>query len=432
MCIMYRFQDWIKSQNLKEDTTTLFEESIKCCQVEAYKAALLFSFIGFQQIIRERMLNSDIPESFNSAEKRWENEVISSLKNDDRYEMIIGKYILSTPKDSDIFKLNNNIKNQYEYWKNRRNECAHGKRATISKEMVTSFWEFIIFNNNHFHVDGGINILLNNLEVYLDDSRTSSNIKAVYIGEAVSGILNSNELDIVFKILNEKYNTIAVSGMIDENDERIKLIANVFEELLKLKAPYREATKQYLYTNLPLLINCIYVKPEITHFIDEKETVRFMWKEELFKQKKISLKVICNLLVYDKVPKNQIEELAEYIFKFYYEFSVEYLTEKDIEILKDRGVAEKLRVQIFEKEQDWRTQFTEATNKRNIITLCLESAELSKVDLDILFEVFEGPYPPFNLRDTINIRLKSRKSFLEKLKNELLANGVKNPKDIDL
>ena len=163
---MYRFESWVKSQNLKEDIIIVFEESIKCYQSEAYRASLLFGFIGFQKILRERLLKSPAPASYSSAVADWD-EIIEKLKNDDSYEKIIIKSVLEPLNKKDIFKLNKSVLNQYEFWKDRRNECAHGKRGFISKETVISFWDFIIFNNKHFYIDGGINELLKKLKRYL-------------------------------------------------------------------------------------------------------------------------------------------------------------------------------------------------------------------------------------------------------------------------
>ena len=43
--VVKQFKQWLVGNDL--DNNELFNESIKCYQVEAYKAAYLFSYLGF-------------------------------------------------------------------------------------------------------------------------------------------------------------------------------------------------------------------------------------------------------------------------------------------------------------------------------------------------------------------------------------------------
>lgn len=425
---MYRFESWIKSQNLKEDIIIVFEESIKCYQSEAYRAALLFGFIGFQKILRDRLLNSNAPSSYSSTLSDWEEKIIEKLKNDDSYEKVIIKAVLEPLNNKDIFKLNKGVLNQYQYWKDRRNECAHGKKGFISKETVISLWDFIILYNKHFYVDGGINALLNKLKRYLNDDYTSPDLKADHIIKDIPMILNSQELDLVYTLLSDELEKLK---KLSSNDARhMKLYTNVIEALLNLEAPYSEVIKRYLYEDLNQLIEILCVDQELIHFVNDKETVRAIWKKGLFINVRKSIDIISSLLAYNKIPKNQFKELAEHTFDYYYAMSLVNLTDTDINILKGSHFAEELRIKVFENDSFDLGQFNEANSKQNIVTLCLEISNLTESNLRKLYGVFDYSSHPYDLKDTLNYRLRNRPSFSEKLRNEFDDSNVPVPSNI--
>lgn len=48
-----KFEEWLVEQEIDKDTEVndLFLEGITCYKASAYRAALLFSFLGFQTVI---------------------------------------------------------------------------------------------------------------------------------------------------------------------------------------------------------------------------------------------------------------------------------------------------------------------------------------------------------------------------------------------
>ncbi|MGN2663036.1 hypothetical protein [Bacillus altitudinis] len=58
-------EQWLDQQNFNEDINSLFEESITCYKASAYRASFLFSFLGFQSVIKERILKAEMPKNYN-------------------------------------------------------------------------------------------------------------------------------------------------------------------------------------------------------------------------------------------------------------------------------------------------------------------------------------------------------------------------------
>ena len=56
-----KIEKWIIDQKLSKKVTPLFDEAIKSYKASAYKAALLFSYLGFMTILKERIINAQLP-----------------------------------------------------------------------------------------------------------------------------------------------------------------------------------------------------------------------------------------------------------------------------------------------------------------------------------------------------------------------------------
>ncbi len=61
MIMRLPIEDWLSSQELSRESEGLFRESITCYKASAYRAAFLFSFLAFQTVIRDRIVNAQVP-----------------------------------------------------------------------------------------------------------------------------------------------------------------------------------------------------------------------------------------------------------------------------------------------------------------------------------------------------------------------------------
>lgn len=78
------FENWIYNQGFSKDSTALFEESIKCYRVGAYRGAYMLSYVAFLVVIKERLLKSEKPDGVSEGE--WEHGVLKFLRDDDVWE----------------------------------------------------------------------------------------------------------------------------------------------------------------------------------------------------------------------------------------------------------------------------------------------------------------------------------------------------------
>lgn len=155
-----KFRMWLIDNGL--DDNELFNESIKCYQVEAYKAAYLYSYLGYVNYIKNVIIDfSGIPINFRKSklgktdsqiDKSWKKR-LEKLDSEDNWETETLNFI-KEGMTTNIFQLKDIIRNEFITKKDLRNVCAHNKTRTITNTTVDDLWDFIRYSKPYFVIDG--------------------------------------------------------------------------------------------------------------------------------------------------------------------------------------------------------------------------------------------------------------------------------------
>ena len=73
-------ENWVLNKGYSNNIRKLFSESVICYRNGAYRASLIFSYIGFLTIIKETIVRAQPTTGFSIPE--WKN-LISKINNDD-------------------------------------------------------------------------------------------------------------------------------------------------------------------------------------------------------------------------------------------------------------------------------------------------------------------------------------------------------------
>ncbi|EKN62807.1 hypothetical protein P9E76_12030 [Schinkia azotoformans] len=164
-------EKWINRLDpLDNEAKELFSESVICYKIGAYRSAFIMSYLAFKITLKNRIINCSYrPEGFN--EGRWQSVIIKELNNEDNWEKHLNDIIVADPKKEGsiaiiFFEQREIAKNEYEYWKNVRNQCAHAKSGIINSSTVECFWNYLQDNLSKFYVLGGKQYLLEELLEY--------------------------------------------------------------------------------------------------------------------------------------------------------------------------------------------------------------------------------------------------------------------------
>ena len=150
-----RFIKWLAIYDEFSEGTVLrdiLNDAIRCYRHDIARPAFLLSYIAFMQAVRNNLLNSEKPDGF--KEGRW-NACMANLRNENKWDEVVCVCIRQKKDAQNVtfFELPDSIRTDFDYWRNRRNDCAHYKSSEITLSHVSAFWMFMMENYNKVYSD---------------------------------------------------------------------------------------------------------------------------------------------------------------------------------------------------------------------------------------------------------------------------------------
>lgn len=301
-----QIEQWISINDFSENINVLFEDSVICYKSGAKRASLLFSYLAFMTILKERIIGGVKPNIFPQGE--WDI-LIKKLQNEDKWEAGVfdatqqQEKIDQTTKSSikdPIFNLNDNLRNQIKYWKDRRNDCAHYKDNIIDNYHVESFWAFITSNLSKITIEGGMQTLLNKIRKHFDPTFTPP-------GKDITPLIREVEFSVEKPKLKFFWETLLKNG--DWNYD----LSMRKQELIRISL---EVNKDFVNDSLISFVkeNEYYLRDflsknpdKLLRFNFSPEEVREFWKKHLSSCDNI-LGLYTTFLRNSLIPQNEIAE----------------------------------------------------------------------------------------------------------------------------
>ncbi|QWC25127.1 hypothetical protein KJK41_22120 (plasmid) [Bacillus haikouensis] len=388
-----RFEEWILTQEVSADARDLINEALLCYKSSAYKASLLFTYLCFQTIIRDRMLNAHKPD--NIPQRMWD-DILKNLRNEDKWDSAVYDNLQrQSPKE--IFLLNDDIRNQITYWKNRRNDCAHSKDNKITISHVESFWTFIRSNLSKIMVNGSRESLINKIYRHFDVSLTAPNTDISHIINEVPYAVEENELISFYTSIYDHF--IDSDGPFwDINDSYIDFWEKLF---LLNNEKVTNSLVQYMKANDNLVMTYLRAHPNrVNHFSSDSSFIRNLWYAKILENvadRKSDLKIYCALLRNGLIETDQLEEANEKIVRKYKNVT---LDEDDFNTLNQNGFFKKFKEIVFTTE--FLDNFDRANNRKDVIIFYLKNLPLDEQIVRTITKVFDYSNHPWHLRDSLN------------------------------
>ncbi|WP_336863063.1 hypothetical protein [Peribacillus frigoritolerans] len=377
------FEEWIKDQKISYRTEELIDEAILCYRAKAYKASLLFSYLSFQNIIKERILSADSPPGYPS--KLWGN-IQGGLRDDDKWESKIIECI-DRNKPGSIFRLSDDVKKQYFYWKDRRNDCAHGKDNKIGMSHVETFWLFVESNLSKFGVNGGKESLLERIKVFFDQNLTPPNTDPLPIINDIQYAIEPSDYNEVLDKIFE-YSEVAPVIPIYDVDFWIKL--------LTIESEFRVQAVNYLKTKRDLILDILREDPSnLIYFSDDPVFIRSLWKEKNYSKSSI----LITLLRHGLIPKEQFEEFVSTVSSVIDNLLLNQHDETILNTLEESGFFTEIKRKAFEDHNI--SNFNWSGDHRNLICHLILRDGFDKDMVTALNYAFSGSFTPWKLGDSL-------------------------------
>jgi hypothetical protein len=336
-------EQWIESIDFSENIKILFKDSIICYKSGANRASLLFSYLAFMTILKERIIGGAKPNLFPQGE--WDL-IISKLQNEDLWEASIfdstqqKEKIDQTTKartKDPVFNINDNLRIQIKYWKDRRNDCAHYKDNIIDTYHVESFWAFIESNLSKITIEGGMQSLLNKIHRHFDPTFTPPNKEITELVKEIESSVESVKMKNFWELL-----------LVDNNwtHELSPSKQKLINKSLEVNSDFvNQSLIEILKSNQNYLNDFLSNQPEeILRFNFSKEEVRKFWKTQLKRCDNI-LGIYTSFLRNGLIPKNEVTEANKVVINLLREYSPSDIEQQ---ILKSHKFLDAFKSEIIE------------------------------------------------------------------------------------
>jgi hypothetical protein len=296
-------ETWLNEQTLPAEAAVAFDEAIRSYKANAYRAALLFSYVGWNLVIRRRILTAKCPNGM--PPQRW-RQIQTWLTGDDSWDDKTFDCTQAKDAPAPIFIVPDGLREEVKYWKNRRNDCAHFKLNEITGAHVESFWAFVRSNMSKFVPNGSIEDLLDRVAQNFDPNYNPP-------GTSVRPIISGLPTAVLPFELPRFFDEVSTLLSIPVGGTRVVRVAEVVEVVEEsLRLDNRDITgylKDYLQQNVDLQLAVLRKNPSrAALWKDRPQAIRSLWHERLFTDGHKDLHVYIWLLRNELIPEVQRDE----------------------------------------------------------------------------------------------------------------------------
>ncbi|MFA8300732.1 MAG: hypothetical protein ACEPOV_11255 [Hyphomicrobiales bacterium] len=312
------FENWLNTQVLSSQQTQAFKEAFLCYRIKAYRASLLFSWIGFMMILKDRVLKAKMPDSYKNRESKW-NDMLNKLHDDEKWEKATIESVMSKAETNKVFNISELLRNDVDYWKNRRNDCAHFKDTEIDFFHVNSFWSFLQSNLKKITVLGGEKDLIKKIKNHFDPVLTNPNSDILpLIEEVFYAVVNKHVADFwrdLFKELsNDCVDEKEIYNIIDLAFTHLQPI--YYESLIELLKRAGKTDSEALFHDYLSDVGFLCIYPQyIGDFSYDEIEIREIWKRRLYDYSLNYYGLYYMLLEKKMIADSEIEESYDMIIE---------------------------------------------------------------------------------------------------------------------
>ncbi len=417
-----QFEGWVKSQSIEEEAESLFEEAILCYKASAYRAALLFSYLGFQTIVKHRILKANKPSGI--QENQWKG-IQQKLLDDDKWDNQVYEALQMKPPRT-VFGLSDDIRNQLTYWKNRRNDCAHSKSNKIDFAHVEAFWLFIRSNLAKCLVSGSKESLLNEIRILFNRSLTPAGADQTHILEQLPYALEANEISDFFDEMDQVFKTRDRYQQ-SQLDDIARLLNGMFDIGSN---SITQGLVGFLKLHRQLLLEFLWRYPnKVQFFSDDSPFIRQLWHEELFTHQSEDAPIYCAFLRNNLIPKPEIEEAHETVIRTARPFSTD-IEAPCIDLLENTGFFNILKMVAF--GENFIDRFSWANENVNLVVFYLSKYTIDSTVARSIHSTFAKRNNPRELKPALEVFFAQNRDKSRELSEQLEELDLEPPRYLSL
>lgn len=341
------FQELIDNnrQSFTDDVYGLFCDSIRCFRAAIYRPAYILAYQGVMQHFRYLLQNSPKPKLYDQGkwdgvqdrlkyDKTFDNEVFECTQHKNQPN--------ATPPVVAELDMPDEIRMDFHYWRNRRNDCAHYKSYEINNSHVLAFYSFLTQYLMRISVEGGMNSLLREFKDACDERKTPPNTSLQPLIDKILSMVAPNQMD---EFLGR------LCGVTDRFTFRGGRYYKILKDIL---VGSNTILKDYVIDFLrgaSILSDFICVNPDIVGLLVKKEESREYWMTKLsYSLDRFS--VMANMLSCGLITAEEIEPALTRLVDIAYDHNQGFgdVSETDWQLLVQYGVLNVLYKRYYNPE----------------------------------------------------------------------------------
>ena len=389
--IVEDFQKFVENNraSFTDDEIGLFRDSVRCFHAGIFRPAYIMAYQCMMIYFRRLIQNEDMPAGFDAVkwkkmqvnlakDKEWEEEVNNAIRKKANAK--------AAPPEVPVLAMNDSLRLDFDYWRNRRNDSAHYKEYRINDSHVLSFYSFLTQYLLKISVEGGKATLLKEFKDACDVTKTSPKKSLQPLIDKILVMVSPEEMDDFFAELDGvmgyrftgRYeNTLA--SIIKSGNEKLK------EYVIKFVRSDKRFKAEFINDH-----------PDIVGYIVDKPESREFWMKYLARCRN-RVAILARMLMVGLIDPDEKDEAVRKVLEhsFNNNDGMGTVSEDEQLILNSNGFFDALKEEYFNGDYTSKNVVLCGREKYDFFYGYIAHMPVNKELADMLVDIFSRPDYPY-------------------------------------
>ena len=429
----HNFEIWLhnKQQSLNPSAYRLMVDSLKCFKNDIDRPSFLLAYQGMMMQVRHAILHGHRPDGY--PEGKWTN-LIHNLNQEEGWDTAVFDAIRERSSNKagvvspPVINIADAKRDDFLYWRNLRNTCAHYKDELFTKAHTLVLYAFIQQNLFSMTVIGGFEELLQQFKNYFNPALTNPELVPIEpLVDKITWMIPPSEQS---KFVSTLLDGLSSSFYILSKRED-KVITSLWNHNDALKA----LVVDYLRAHRPLCIQ--YLDKHVSRVFDlfHSDEIHELWYNDLPTMDNgcaVLAELITANLIHEREKNTIVNRTLSY--KYSYNLSAGELTDAQCRMLQSIGYFDHFMNQYMTPNFTSNyNRLSDLNYKTRFYLTHLSHVDLSNIDnVKLIYGVFSHQRCPYFLVNEYKEYLKLNPVIYEHLIVQLGSLGLSIPEKITL
>ncbi len=421
--IVDEFQKHIDNNkaSFTDDELGLFHDSIRCFHAGIYRPAYILSYQGMMIYFKRLLQNAKMPSGYDSG--KWKGIQVN-LANDKEWEGELNNAIRTRPDSKNtppviaLFCMSDSLRKDFEFWRNRRNDCAHYKEYVINDSHVLAFYSFLTQYLMKISVEGGMVTLLNEFKDACDPTKTSPKASLQPLIDKILSMVNPEEINDFFASLN------SVMGF-SFNGRYEQTLADIIKGGNKDLKGYAVAFVRSDNNVMKDLINRF---PDLVGHLIEKSEAREYWMKHLYYSRN-RVAVLARMIMVGLIDPSEKDEAIRKVIEYSFNNNegMGEVSNEELQVLKSSCFFVALKEDYFNGIYTSKNAYECGKYKYEFFYGYMSHLPVDKEWIEVIVDIFSQADYPTVWRDIYKKYFLERDEYKEKFDKVVSENEIKLP-----